>query len=63
MATVKGREVITYRRHKIAITATDSEEAVKTLRHSFITCDFDLDRVVMILGFPWLREVNPVISF
>ena len=63
LATVEGREVLTYGRHEINLAATDSEGTTKRARHSFIACDFDVDGVSMILGFPWLQAVDPAISF
>ena len=63
LATVEGREVLTYGRHEVNLSATDSEGTTKGRRHSFIACDFDVDGVSIILGFPWLQAVDPVISF
>ena len=63
LATLDGKEVITYGNHDIPLTATDSEGTTKTHRHSFVACDFDIPGVSIILGFPWLNKVDPAISF
>jgi hypothetical protein len=63
LATVDGREVMSYGTHNIETTGTDSENTTKTHRHGFVACDFNVPDVTFILGYPWLREVDPAISF
>src|SRR6266536_5117970 len=52
LATVEGKEVVTYRSHDSGITATDSENTTKTHQHGFVACDFDIPDISFILGFP-----------
>ena len=63
LATVEGKEVVTYGTHSIDITTTDSEKTTKTHRHDFVACEFDVPDISMILGFPWLRDTDPAINF
>jgi hypothetical protein len=63
LATLEGKEVWTYGVHDLPITATDSENHTKTHRHTFVACDFEGLDVNLILGYPWLAAVDPLLGF
>ena len=63
LATVEGKEVVTYGISNIGLVVTDSEGTTKPHRHDFVACDFDIPDVSLILGFPWLQQIDPVIRF
>jgi hypothetical protein len=63
LATLEGREVWTYGVHSIALQATDSVGETRAATHRFVACDFDGLDVNLILGYPWLAEVDPTIGY
>lgn len=63
LATLDGKEVWTYGVHHLPITATDSGGETRTSRHIFVACDFDGLDVNVILGYPWLAAVDPLLGF
>jgi hypothetical protein len=63
LATLEGKEVWTYGVHDLPITATDSGGESRTSRHAFVACDFEGLDVNLILGYPWLAAVDPLLGF
>ncbi|KFY17373.1 hypothetical protein V491_05014, partial [Pseudogymnoascus sp. VKM F-3775] len=63
LATLDGKEVWTYGVHDLPITTTDSGGETQTTRHSFVACDFEALDVNVILGYPWLAAVDPLLGF
>ena len=63
LAIPEGKEVTSYGIHNANIIAKDSEGNKKTNRHDFIASDFNIPNISMILGFPWLQNVNPDICW
>ncbi len=63
LSTVDGREVLSYGMHTLDVSAADLEGKTKACRHNFIACKFDIPDITFILGYPWLYNVDPAISF
>jgi hypothetical protein len=63
LATLEGKEVWTYGVHDLPITATDSGGESRMSRHAFVACDFEGLDVNLILGYPWLAAVGPLLRF
>ena len=63
LATVEGKEVLTYGRHSIDLAATDSKGNTESNRTSLIAVDSMVDGIEFILGYPWLHEVDPLIRW
>jgi hypothetical protein len=63
LATLEGKEVWTYKAHNLPIIAIDNEGELRTSWHVFVACDFKGLNVNLILGYPWLAAVNPLLRF
>ncbi len=63
LATLDGKEVWTYGIHDLPISATDSGGELRTSQHAFVACDFEGLDVNLILGYPWLEAVDPLLGF
>ena len=63
LATVEGKDVITYGTHHLNLTATDSEGTKKASVYNFIVYEFNVPNVTIILRYPWLYTIDPVIEF
>jgi hypothetical protein len=50
--------VVTHGTYNLEVKSIDSTSTIDRLRHDFIAYDFDVPRVSMILGFPWLQDVD-----
>jgi hypothetical protein len=55
--------VWTYGAHDLPITATDSGGESRTSRHTFVACDFEGLDINLILGYPWLADIDPTLGF
>lgn len=63
LVTLDGKEVWTYGTHNLPIATTDSIGDTRSMSHRFMACDFEGLDVNLILGYPWLRDVDPTIGF
>jgi hypothetical protein len=63
LATLKGKEVWTYKVHNLLIITMNSGGELRTSWHAFVTCDFKGLDVNLILGYPWLAAINPLLRF
>lgn len=54
---IDGHDVYSYGQHKLTVGATDRNGLTREFRHNFDAVD--LIGYDMILGYPWLMEVNP----
>ncbi|OBT81896.1 hypothetical protein VE02_09576 [Pseudogymnoascus sp. 03VT05] len=50
-------------RHNLLVAAVDSNGELKASRHDFVACDFEELDVSLILGYPWLAAVDPMLGF
>jgi hypothetical protein len=55
--------VWTYRTYNLLITTIDSKGELRTSWHVFVTCGFKGLNVNLILGYPWLAAINPLLEF
>ena len=58
-----GGAIYSYADHTVRVAATDTQGDRRVADVPMVSCDFDLGEVGLILGFPWLTIVDPVISF
>ena len=58
---IDGRVVRTYGQHHVDIKVEDSSGLTRTSGHTLYVVD--IDGYDMILGMPWLREINPDIDW
>jgi hypothetical protein len=63
LSTPNGVPIRSYQNHAVSIAAVDALGERRVHDVIVVSCDFDLDNVDIILGWPWLREVDPDISF
>ena len=63
LASPEGRKIYSYGDHLVRVDATDTLGERRGADIRFVSCDFDLEGIDIILGFPWLKQVNPSISF
>ncbi len=61
--TLEGKEVWTYGIHTLPLATTDSMGNAQLMSHRFVACDFEGLDVNLILGYPWLRDVDPTIGY
>jgi hypothetical protein len=59
----EGRRIHSYGDCVLGVTAEDMLGDRREADIQFALCDFNLNHVDMILGFPWLHQVDPLISF
>ena len=57
---IDGRTVRTFGEYKFPVSATDSNGVTGTANQHFYAVD--LTAYNMILGFPWLKKINPDIN-
>ena len=62
LASPNGTKIYSYANHSIKVTAEDTMGDRWGADIEFVSCDFDLGNVDLVLGFPWLSIVNPAIS-
>ena len=58
-----GKRIYSYADHIVTVTAEDTQGDRRDNDTHFVSCDFELGDIDVILGFPWLAAVNPLISF
>ncbi len=63
LASPEGRKIYSYGDHLVRVAATDTTGERRGADVRFVSCDFDLGGIDVILGYPWLAQVNPSISF
>ncbi len=63
LSTLEGKEVWTYETHWLDMGATDGAGTSRTARHRFVACGFDGLDVNLILGYPWLADIDPAIGY
>ena len=63
LASPEGQRIYSYGDHLVRIDATDTLGDRRGADVRFVSCDFDLGDVDVILGYPWLVQVNPSILF
>ena len=63
LSSPEGRRIHSYGDCVLGVTAEDTLGDRREADVHFASCDFDLNHVDMILGFPWLHQVDPLISF
>jgi hypothetical protein len=61
LQTVKGQPIFVYGTHEIEVEAHDSDGVARTQRHQFAAVDLDV--YPLVLGYPWLYDMNPSIDF
>jgi hypothetical protein len=63
LTSPKGKRIHLYRDYILGVTAEDTLGDRREADIHFALCDFNLNHINIILGFPWLHQVNPQISF
>ena len=63
LASPEGQRIYSYGDHLVRIDATDTLGDRRGADVRFVSCDFDLGDVDVILDYPWLVQVNPSILF
>jgi transposase InsO family protein len=63
LTTVDGRQIWSYGQHNLPVKATDTGNATRTVRHSFVACNLELGGPEILLGYPWLEAINPSIDW
>jgi Reverse transcriptase (RNA-dependent DNA polymerase)/RNase H-like domain found in reverse transcriptase/Integrase zinc binding domain/Chromo (CHRromatin Organisation MOdifier) domain len=63
LASPEGKKIYSYGDHSIRVAATDTLGDRRETDVRLVSCDFDLAGVEVILGYPWLQQVDPLISF
>ena len=63
LASPDGKRIYSYGDCIFKVAAEDSLGDRRECDVRFASCDFDLDDVDVILGYPWLTTVDPLISF
>lgn len=63
LATLDGKEVWTYGVHHLPVAATNSGGETQTTQHAFVACNFKALDVNIILGYPWLATIDPLLGF
>ena len=63
LASLEGKRIYSYRDHLVLVAARDTLGDRREADVRLVSCDFDLGGVDVILGYPWLAQANPLISF
>jgi hypothetical protein len=61
LRTVSGQEIRVYGEHRLDTAATDMRGRYKKRTHPYLATDIQTHDV--ILGYPWLKDVNPGIDW
>ena len=63
LAAPNSSPIYSYANHLISVAATDAQGERREYDIKFVSCDFEIGSIDLILGFPWLNQVNPAIDF
>lgn len=63
LASPKKRKIYLYRDHLLRVSITDTLKERRDADVRLVSCEFNLSGVDVILGYPWLTQVDPLISF
>src|SRR5699024_8069217 len=58
LRAIDGHPIQSYGRHRLRVDATDANGTTRTWSHMYDAVEMDTYDV--ILGMPWLKQVNPV---
>jgi transposase InsO family protein len=63
LITPSNGSITTYANHQISVTAIDTYGGRRDSEELFVSCDFDMGDIEIILGLPWFQRIDPCVSF
>ena len=61
LQSIKGQPIFVYRTHEIKVEVSDRTGETQAQSHEFAAIDLDI--YSLVLGYPWLYDINPTINF